>query len=280
MIDTNLPPRVVSGEEPANLTNDNLRADFSRYTGDQVGNKSTMTMGHVAQALWNRHLPPRQANWAIYAHLLTGTDLSDPGSPGDILAWNSQNNSSVPMRELEVAFAAPDQFDITYYSIEPDFWRNYAVRLQRRFQNLHVRGDLGYRKDAGAPWSTMTVRDQLALARTQNVYNFNVLSYFTGSNRTPASAFVDTLTSWHPTHPGDYKLAAEKFGNCPENAIIPDNPGAVDTAVPGNCFAGGRTGYSVKLIDGEYLRGTNLEFGGRGQTGPLLNAWSEGSLAP
>lgn len=282
MVDKNLPPRVRSGEDPGNITEDNYRADFSRYTGDVVGNKSTLTMGQVSRGIWNRNLPPQQASWSQYGHLLAGgSDVSAVGNPGDVLAWNSMNNTSVPLRELEVGFVIPDQFDITYYSIEPDFWRNYATRIQKRpdFATLQVRGDLGFRSGGGAPWATMTVVDQLQVGLGRTVYDYNnTLSYYIGKNRNPANAFVEALTSWHMNQPGDYSLVADRFGNCPEGAIIPKDSTSVDMAVPGNCLAGGRTGYSVKLVDGEYLQQSNLELGGQGQTGPLMNPWAEENL--
>ncbi len=276
-----LPPRVINGDPPPALGDDNLRADFSRYTGDTIGNKSTLTMGQVSQSLWQRHQPPNQASWNYYAHLLQDPDPSQPGSPGDIMAWNSQNNSSVPLRDVEVSFVAPDQFDITYFSIEPDFWRNYGIRLQKRqdYQGLAVRGDAGYRRNGNEPWASFTIKDQIAYARGGNILNWNTLSYYIGRDRNPASAFVEALTSWHMQQPGDYTLVKERFGNCQEEAIIPDDdPTRVDVAQPGSCYAGGRTGYSVKLVDGEYLQSTNLELGGAGQTGGLANKWDEGSF--
>lgn len=282
LVDRNLPPRVVSGEEPSDLNQDNLRADFSRYTGDNVGNKSTLTMGQISRGIWNRNLPPNQASWSHYGHLLAaGSDVSAIGNPGDVLAWNSGSNASVPLRELEVGFVIPDQFDITYYSIEPDFWRNYATRIQKRpdFASLAVRGDLGFRRGGGDVWETMTTIDQLQVGLGRSVYDYNnTLSYYIGKNRNPANAFVEALTSWHMNQPGDYSLVADRFGNCPEAAVIPKDSTSVDMAVPGNCLAGGRTGYSVKLVDGEFLQGSNLELGGQGQTGPLQNPWAEENL--
>lgn len=282
MVDRNLPPRVISGEEPGNITEDNYRADFSRYVGDNIGNKSTLTMGQISRGIWNRNLPPQQASWSQYGHLLaSGSDVSAVGNPGDVLAWNSANNTSVPLRELEVGFVLPDQFDISYYSIEPDFWRNYATRIQKRpdFATLQVRGDLGFRAGGGAPWDSMTIIDQLQVGLGRSVYDYNnTLSYYIGKNRAPANAFVEALTSWHMKQPGDYSLVADRFGNCPEGAIIPKDATSTDMAVPGNCLGGGRTGYSVKLVDGEYLQGTNLELGGAGMVGPLMNPWAEENL--
>lgn len=284
-VDPNLPPRVVSGETPSNFNNDSLAVDFSRYTGDRIGSKSTMTMGHIAKGIWDRHRPPNQASWGIYSHLLsTNASVVDPGSHGDTLAWNSEKNSAPVMRDLEVSFVVPDQFDVTYYSIEPDFWRNYALRMQKRsdFSGIQIRGDLGYRRGGGAPWETMTIQDQIALARQKNLYNFNSpLTYYIGARREPAQAFVETLTSWHMNVPGDYRLMSTRFGNCPPNSILPEGTTQSEIAVPGNCIAGGRTGYSVKLVDGEYLQSTTLEMGGPGQTGRLLNAWEDaGASSP
>ncbi|PWU13640.1 MAG: hypothetical protein C5B49_14245 [Bdellovibrio sp.] len=279
-IDPNLPPRMVSGEAPPAVSNDSLQADFSRYTGDQIGTKSTLSMGQVTSAIWQRNQPPTQAKWDYYNHLISSTDLSDPASTGDILAWDSQGNKTVALRDLEIAFVIPDQFDITYYSIEPDFWRNYAVRLMNRddFANTQVRGDLGYRKGAGQPYESMTVRDQIVFSRTNNIYPWNMLSYYIGANQGATTAFIETLTSWHMTQPGDYRLdPVDRFGQCQERFVINDAQ-PPNAAVPGNCFAGGRTGYSVKMVDGEYLQGSDLEFGGEGVSGPLSNAWTEDSF--
>lgn len=277
-VDPTLPPRVTTGEVPPGYTEHESQPDFSRYTGDKIGNKSTMTMGHVAKALWDKHRPPSQAAWDIWSHLpATGSGLLGPDNTGDTLAWSP--SGSVPvMRDLELGFILPDQFDVTYYSIEPDFWRNYALRLRKRsdLSGVHIRGDLGYRRGAGAPWETMSIKSQIERGRTQNFYAFNSpLTYYIGAEKQPAEAFVETLTGWHMIAPGDYKLQASRFGNCPPNSIVPYNTDQAEIAVPGNCMAGGRTGYSVKLVDGEYLQSPNLEIGGQGQTGRLLNPWVE-----
>lgn len=277
-IDGELPPRVVTGEVPSGFDDDSLAVDFSRYTGDKVGTKSTMTMGHIAKGLWDLHRPPNQASWDIYSHLLAkGSLVFEPDSHGDTMAW-SPKGTAPNMRDLELSFVVPDQFDVTYYSIEPDFWRNYALRLRKRsdFNSVHVRGDMGYRKGGGAPWETMTIQDQIERVRTRKLYNFDSpLTYYIGAAKAPSDAFSETLTSWHMNVPGDYRLMQKRFGNCPSGGIIPDGTTESDHAIPGNCLTGGRTGYSVKLVDGEYLQNGSLEIGGAGQTGPLMNAWQD-----
>lgn len=278
-IDATLPPRVVSGETAPPFTEDDADVDFARYTGDRIGTKSTMTMGQIAKGLWDPYHAPTQASWKIYDHLLSSNSfVGDPGSTGDILAWDSVGEKSVPMRDSEISFIAPDQFDLTYYSIEPDFWRNYALRLKKRsdFSNIHVRGDLGYHRGGGAPWDTMTIKDQMERARTAPTrYDYGVLSYYAGADKTPALAFTELLTSWHMNGPGDYKLTQNRFGNCLSGMTLPDDNMSSDIAIPGNCMAGGRTGYSVKIVDGEYLQKSNLEIGGQGQTGRLMNSWTD-----
>lgn len=279
-IDPTLPPRSVTGETAGAFDDNSLDLDFGRYTGDKVGTKSNMTMGYVSKGLWDPHRPPAQASWKIYDHLLTPDSyVGDPGSSGDSLAWDNDKNVSVPMRDLEISFIAPDQFDLTYYSIEPDFWRNYAVRLGKRsdFASMQSRGDFGYRKNGGAPWATMTIKDQMEIARTKNMYDFNAkLTYYAGGDRSPAQAFTELLTSWHMSGPGNYSLVNSRFGNCPEAGILPsEDRNAIDIAVPGNCMAGGRTGYSVKFVDGEYLQSSSLEIGGQGQSGRLFNSWTD-----
>lgn len=273
-VDRLLPPRVVSGETAGGFDDDSLAVDFSRYTGDKIGNKSNMTMGYVAKALWDNHRPPNQASWEIYGHLpATDSGLLGPDNSGDVMAWSPSGN--VPaMRELELGFIAPDQFDVTYYSIEPDFWRNYGLRLAKRqdFAGTLIRGDLGFRKGGGAPWENMNVQDQIERARTKALYAYNSpLTYYIGKDKQPKFGFVEALTSFHVIQPGDYKLSAARFGNCQPALVVPEGKSRAEIAVPGNCVQGGRTGYSVKLVDGEYLRSTSLEIGGQGQTGRLMN---------
>ncbi|MFN7727616.1 MAG: hypothetical protein ACK5P7_00500, partial [Bdellovibrio sp.] len=273
-VDKTLPPRVRPGEAAVNANDDFLRVDYSRYVGDTIGVKSTMTMGRMHKAIFLKNGPANEPRLSLtwYNHLMgEGADINQPSSHGDILIWN--NGIAPGQRDVEIGAVIPDQFDIANYSIEPFWWRAYAQRIQKRsdFANIHVRGDLGYRRDAPAPWNTFSVKDQMARALADNTMDYNeALTYVAGRNKDPAKAFVELLTSWHTKVPGDYVMDEARFGDCADAGIIGGSPEEIEKAVPGNCMAGGRTGYSVKLIDEQFLI-TDQENGGAGNNGRIKN---------
>lgn len=277
-IDRVLPPRVLPNEQPAEVNDDYYRVDHSRYVGDVVGAKSNLTNSRWHMAMYKKHgntAPPplRRMSLLWWNHLLDLTsDLNNNEFHGDILAWDQDLDAPAPTRDLEVEAIVPDQFDLTYYSVEPDFWRNYALRLQKRkeFQQLHVRGDLGYRKKAAAPWDTFTVKDQMTRAMTTRNLDYGKLTYFAGQGTAPVTAFSELLTSWHMKAPGDYPLVDSRFGKCPSDGVIQGAPHETNKAAPGNCVTGGRVGYSVKLIDEQFLK-AEQELGGAGVTGRIKN---------
>lgn len=283
-IDKMLPPRFEIGVNLANANDEQLKSDASRYVGDVVGTKSTMTMGQFGRGIHRLYPTAQTLDTAIWNGLLgSDSDVSSLASNGDSLA--NLNGASVPMRNLELAAVIPDQFDISYYSIEPDFWRNYALALKKRpeFSALHVRGDLGYRRTGDSRMATMTVIDQLRTVHDNFVSGgagtvdlIGTLSYTAGLGNA-RNGFVELLTSWHMKGLGEYDLDADRFGKCPPNGIIADGPGDPLPATTGNCATGGRTGYSVKLVDGEFLK-ANQPLGGVGTSGTILNAWDDSSF--
>lgn len=56
----------------------------------------------------------------------------DNNANHDHLAWGkgTPGANTLMMRDFELSAIAPDQFDVAYYSVEPDFYRNYYLRLQ------------------------------------------------------------------------------------------------------------------------------------------------------
>jgi hypothetical protein len=283
-IDKMLPPRFEVGVNLSDANDEQLKSDASRYVGDVVGTKSTMTMGQFGRAIHRLYSAPQSLDTAIWNGLLgSDSDVSSLASNGDSLAI--LNGATVPMRNLELAAVIPDQFDISYYSIEPDFWRNYAAALKKRpeFSALQIRGDLGFRRTGEARMASMTVIDQLRTVHDNFVSGgsgvldlINTLSYTAGLANAK-DGFVELLTSWHMKGLGDYELDRNRFGKCPPSGIIADGPNDPLPATTGNCGAGGRTGYSVKLVDGEFLK-SNQPLGGVGTTGQILNVWDESSF--
>lgn len=281
-IDKMLPPRFEPGASAAGSIDESLRGDFSRYVGDAVGTKSTITMGQFGQAIHRRYPAKDSLDALIWNDLLgPASDVSQISSHGDSLA--NANGAAVPMRYLELAAVIPDNFDVTYYSIEPDFWRNYAIKLQKRpdFANVHVRGDLGYRKGGDAQMATMTIMEQLRAVYTNVVAGDQALDLrgllsYTAGMHDSRNGFTETLTSWHLNESRQYRLDDERFGRCATSGVIPDGIAAAPQATSGNCAAGGRTGYSVKLVDGEFLK-SDQPLGGSA-TGQIINPWSDADI--
>jgi len=283
-VDQVLPPRFETGISLTNAQDEQLRSDASRYVGDVVGTKSTLTMGQFGRAIHTRYPSKDSLDSAIWSSLLgADSEVSNLSSNGDTLA--NLNGAPVPMRFIELASVIPDNFDIAYYSIEPDFWRNYVVKLRKRteFGALHVRGDIGYRRTGDARQQSMTIIDQLRTVHENFVSGGSGAIDFLGSLSYTAglsdsrNGFVEVLTSWHLNKLGDYSLDGERFGRCNSSGIIPDGAGALLQATSGNCAAGGRTGYSVKLVDGEYLK-ADQPLGGAGTSGQILNSWDDSSF--
>ncbi|AZZ38092.1 hypothetical protein CIK05_15220 [Bdellovibrio sp. qaytius] len=74
--------------------------------------------------------PKRWPKYADWFHL--AGDVRDP--TWDPLAVDRQDGASNPkntyMRDIEISVVSPNQFDATYYSIEPDYFSNYADKLK------------------------------------------------------------------------------------------------------------------------------------------------------
>jgi hypothetical protein len=278
-IDTRAPERVSPGSFPtppvnnaAALNDVNLSPNYSRFPGDQVGLRSNMSTGRWAQAI--HKLPSISFSWWDQ---IIEQPVESPNTDGDILAWDKGSNSAPGMRALEVAAISPDLFDMTYYSIEPDFYRNYVVRLDKRPDrgSTFIRGDLGARKLSGdQKLREFGIKDQIALIKddTKAPADFkNKLVYH-------VMDFGNLLNSWQGKNQEDYSIDPDRFGKCnanPEFGPIPDGQPAAK-ATTGNCRVGGRTGYSVKLVDEQYLKRSDLNIGGDGTSGPIKNPLPSG----
>ncbi len=286
-LDPNLPMRIkdvsVIQNDPA-LSSSPLRvANYSKYIGDPYGLKSWRSMGLFARTLYN--LSP-QAAYRTIGGATSPTDLkllsNDPSAlqlddwfeiakpiqsntAKDILAWNNLEDREPSIRTLEVAGLAPDQFDLAYYSIEPNFYDNYYKRMKVGIiQKLGI-NDSFFRPDLGARVGNnllekFSVKDQIKLVKDISPPVLDFQTKLTYAVINP----VHVLTSWSNKSLFDYdKVADDYFGNCvapntdkhnytdPQtNSRFQLNPGE---SVPGECVTGGRTGYSVKIISKDYL---------------------------
>lgn len=255
--------------------------NYSRFPGDEAGLMNRMMMAQYGKSIYDLGTPSFE-QWR-------GIEVSAAGRGGewDPLAWNILNPGDQRMRDLEISAVIPDIFDLTYYSIEPDFYRTYVEgRLEKYItknpiaSGIGIRGDIGSRKDGsipgiGRPYKTFSIKDQLTLTANSVSRGPSSNSYgvdFSGKVRhtifptNAATNFQEVLTGWIPTtNLDDYSIDPKRFGVC-SLPIDPSKP-----AAGGSCIHGGRTGYSVKIVSSDYLK-TALPLGGEGEApGKILN---------
>ncbi|WP_374073612.1 Tad domain-containing protein [Bdellovibrio bacteriovorus] len=289
-LDPNLPPRVT---DPSNIgePKDPTRvANYSRFLGDQWGLKSRRVLFQYGRAIYSL-----DSQWASKINLPKveddSGDLSDDapryshwdhlpykffekGGSQDIMAWDLKNDQPSRMRELETAAILPDTFDFAYYSIEPDFYHNYYVRIRDGFlktigsdyysKGREFLGDLGTHKGAkvnGINYDEFSVKDQYTVVgRSVHLNQFlekDKLTYM-------SLKWEHALTGWAPTSLMNYELSNGKFGKCAKYPFA-------NAATSGNCVVGGSTGYSVKMVSSDFLRGEIPNIGGMGVHGQILN---------
>lgn len=246
-------------EGPKNTFDADFFPNFSRFPGDLNGLRSNAYLGEFAKYLWEKG--------ASFADWENNIALEKADPKGDLLAMPGSE-----MRKLETMAIAPDIFDISYYSIEPDFYNLYFLRIRDRLASKigipssEIRSDLGSNL-MDQKLETFSIKDQIALVRelskSQAFDNFQ--------ERFPAYVldFGNLLTGWKGKNLTDYSLDTEEdangaFGKCKEEA---------KSGIPttGACAVGGRTGYSVKLISKDYLMQNDLELGGPNQRGEIRN---------
>ncbi len=254
------PPRVLSvGDFPtsAQVADAKYILDYPRYVGDAIGTKSKLTMFYYAQAFKTFS----ELNASFWTHI---NDINgNPDKVDDLLAHPNPGvqdfSMAMKMRAFETTVISPDQWDISYYSIEPDFYNNYYKRLKVRERSFGfpVRGDLGMMAKDNSSGS-FSVKDQMAVAKNFSSIGLpdlvRHLRYFA---LTPG----ELLTGFKGRAPDDPRMNPENFGKCR------DNPGFLKTSIPGDCLVGGRVGYSVKLVDGEFLKSQSLWGGPTGGQG-------------
>lgn len=244
-VDPLLPPRVSAGSfgdanDPRRLPN------YSRYPGDNLGMISKMSQNALAS------MASLTARFDYYKNI---KEEITNGGVNDILAWDGVSGSAPKIREYELAALAPDLFDITYYSVEPNFTNNYWERIVAHRSELGIPSDVAIRPDLGH--------------NSNIIPNYSVQSQMvTGAplQRTEPYYFVrdraHLLTSWAPGV-GTYNYGVEESSKFLGTCAVPDDDLKVKN--PGSCAAGGgRTGYSVKLISRDYLMSNQIAAGGQG----------------
>lgn len=262
--DNLLPPRFRNGGLMDDETDQRRFPNYSRYPGDQLGLKSQLAM-NAMQGFFTG-TPLDRIEYDNYKYIWY--DIQ-PGAINDVLAYDS-TNPALPIRRFEIAAVSPDLFDISYYSIEPQFGLVYQPRLEANKAKLGIPSKTVIRGDLGQSPTTrqieFSVQDQIQVAEGAAPAPLH---------RPEAYYFVrdrsHLLTSWSSGETVfDFTtFPNERFGKCTVN----DVDFRKEFKVPGGCASrGGRTGYSVKFISRNYLLSAQHRNGGeREAPGAILN---------
>ncbi len=271
------PPRIEDPSQIGNPAVEQRAANYSRFVGDRLGLMSMQPLGQYIKAL---HDPKTKVLLNDWRHLIFDRNSQKimyvrDNQERDLLAWGWFDNQRPPIRDIEISAVAPDQFDITYYSIDANFYDNYFKRirdgklLQKIGYELPLRSDIGSRFNSTPELERFSVKDQIDYVK--NKIPQLLLDHESKLTHIVRDPF-HLLTSWTAKDLLDFSsIPTDKyFGGClkPVAEITQEKR----KPYPGDCILGGRTGYSVKLISSDYLRANDLEMGGPTSRGPILNA--------
>lgn len=254
-----LTPPLAGANLPAN--SDELLPNHSRYPGDPTGLHSIQAQAAI----------PSVNGLAGNVSDYVGIADFGPGLANDIVAFNPAVPGGGQIRQTELAAIVPDLFDLAYYSIEPRFNQMYlpkliAARNALGIGNVPIRGDLGSR-EADPGRGSIGIFEQMKYANGEGLPSpiLSPRDYWQVRDR------EQMLVDW--VHADSFEemeaVNTARFGVCTQN-----DDGKIPAS--GSCISGGRTGYSVKLVSPEYLRSGELELGGPGQAGAILNPPPEG----
>jgi hypothetical protein len=265
--------------------------NYSRYPGDTLGLRSKLAQAPArtyftntaVQAPASGMAPNNFSDGRVRLNWFYGYTIMN--TTGDALAFDNPAATSagaIPLqvarfREQEMAAVAPDLFDITYYSIDPNADRVYTSLARSNPSRYGI---------TGAPFGDLGSRQNLNDMRDKNISS-QILSAV-GTNGSGGAIdgtllasvywvvrdWHHLLTSWAPNRAANFNFPVDRFGKCAGEAL-PSAP------LPGRCVAGGRVGYSVRLIAREHLNAaSNYDTSGLGgwniggdgvAAGPILN---------
>lgn len=336
--------QVAVGTDPAKQTDSNLplinafsgttmkdnakiTLNFSRFIGDDKGLSDAAYLGEYHAALLNRQPTNKLVSslgssktsdggigklstpqvWPAFASW--NNVILDIGTNGyDPLAMDAGHDSY--LRDLEISAIAPNQFDLAYYSIDPDFYNNYYLRISDPtiFNKIkssagfgpddekNVLPDFGNNASVYTNKKSFSVRNQIEIVekvfRGTSTGLKNSASDFLTVYPELATRQASLLTGWTFFNLSDFNKFPDSdistpdgtmsFGRCRDDwqndGGSPDykTPMEVNSALPptpGNCVTGGRVGYSVKLVSPSMLRSNAppQPLGGPNTSGPILN---------
>ena len=250
--------------------------NYSRYPGDPYGLNSK-----YVQHYWNRYIRRKAKDTASikYYYPYNFPQSNDPMARHDTIA----TGVNVPPRKWELAAVAPDLFDISYFTILPYYTYTHFPKVLHLLGNAdYIRGDLGMHKDGTGHFLGKNILHQVGLD-TSPGRNIWVDIRQTAPPAPPPqipffykvkpAALNLLLTGWNPPQkkyqPGDNEYQADtetNFAHCYKwvhNVLSSPLSGTSKGKIANGCIFGGRTGYSVKMISEDFLRGLT------GKTNPV-----------
>jgi hypothetical protein len=233
-IDPLLPPRMDS-----DVSNVTKFPNYSRYPGDDIGMRSQLARYIGIKTLGANNQP----KWSDYSEV--GNVNSDP------VVYLADAQSQPVTRNLEIAAISPDLFDAAYYSVNYEWTNRLSENTTNLFQNICKGGcyNLG---------SSLTPTP----ANTDVTYQAQVHDTLFPEAvwAIPAAQIQTVNTSWSQGNPGEYDGA---------QAVI--SAGQTWENNTGDKPAGGRVGYSVKLVTKKFLQGSMPIGGATNGSGVISN---------
>ena len=237
VVDKLIPEEFIAGSPSASFGVSNI-PNYARFPNDEIGLRSAASL---ATSFFTKGTN-QKFNIKLYDHLPDEATI-------DPLAKRARSDDW--QRRYEISVISPDLFDIQYYSIQPKFYDSYLKKMESIFDRQLIM-PLDYGSDAETKFS---VQQQVQTATAISVFR---QAYYVINN------WEQVLTSWAPAGTMDYTFPSEKFGKCP---VVPDK-----VATDSNCIAGGRSGYSVKIVSKNFLESNELSLGGDPSIkGPIFN---------
>lgn len=155
-VDANLPVKKFSGIPPAVssfVAMGFLLPNYSNFVGDKKGLRDAATVATYQDILLHRQLTQSVVGASPISQNKTNdvaassSGITQPSHWPSYTSWNNLNNPNTPtydyiaadnepsiknsfLRDLELSVVAPNQFDVTYYSIDPDFYNNYYLKIK------------------------------------------------------------------------------------------------------------------------------------------------------
>lgn len=260
-VDPLLPARSIGGTPTGGSPADDL-VNHSKYPGDVHGMNSQYALGALSDYFLNTMMGGVSllASRSVFAlnHYNHVGDQASFEADGDSLARNNSGAgpSGDNVRRLEEAGIMPDLFDLTYYSIESRFDDNFFNSTNSTFVSNMSEYYLDLGTPAGKPPYNIVQQMSNALVAYGNGVPFYI-----------ADNADQLLTGWTQHRVVDYSFPDDHFGKCDDRKAA-NNASA---PAPSGCTAGGRSGYSVKIVSKSYLKNVNADLGGPGQSGAILN---------